>query len=63
MLEIRPMTHADLDQVLAIEIDLFPIDTWSEELFLGELAEVSISVMFQWLFWIQRLLVMPHLDM
>ncbi|MEN9716098.1 MAG: hypothetical protein RLZZ483_73, partial [Actinomycetota bacterium] len=27
MLEIRPMTHADLDQVLAIEIDLFPIDT------------------------------------
>ena len=43
MLEIRPMTHADLDQVLAIEIDLFPIDTWSEELFLGELAEVSIS--------------------
>jgi len=43
MLEIRPMTHADLDQVLAIEIDLFPIDTWSEDLFLGELAEVSIS--------------------
>ena len=43
MLEIRSMTHADLDQVLAIEVDLFPIDAWSEELFLGELAEVSNS--------------------
>jgi len=43
MLEIRPMTHADVAEVLVIEADLFPIDSWSEELFLGELAEVSIS--------------------
>ena len=43
MLEIRPMQHSDLDAVLAIEVDLFPIDAWSEELFLGELAEVSNS--------------------
>jgi len=43
MLEIRPMTHADIAEVLVIEADLFPIDSWSEELFLGELAEVSIS--------------------
>ena len=43
MLEIRPMTHADLPAVLAIEVDLFPIDAWTEELFLGELAEVSKS--------------------
>jgi ribosomal-protein-alanine N-acetyltransferase len=43
MLEIRPMTHADLPAVLAIEVDLFPINAWSEELFLAELAEVSVS--------------------
>ena len=43
MLEIRPMTHSDLPAVLAIEVDLFPIDAWTEELFLGELAEVSNS--------------------
>ena len=43
MLEIRPMKHSDLDHVLAIEVDLFPIDAWTEELFLGELAEVSNS--------------------
>ena len=43
MLEIRPMTHADLPAVLAIEVDLFPIDAWTEELFLGELAEVANS--------------------
>jgi len=43
MLEIRPMTHADLPAVLAIEVELFPIDAWTEELFLGELAEVSNS--------------------
>ena len=43
MLEIRPMKHSDLDHVLAIEVDLFPVDAWTEELFLGELAEVSNS--------------------
>ena len=43
MLEIRPMTHADLAEVLAIEVDLFPVDAWTEELFLGELAEVLNS--------------------
>jgi ribosomal-protein-alanine N-acetyltransferase len=43
MLEIRPMTTADLSAVLEIEKALFPIDAWTEESFLSELAEVSIS--------------------
>jgi ribosomal-protein-alanine N-acetyltransferase len=43
MLEIRPMTKEDLATVLVIEADLFPIDAWTKELFLGELAEVSTS--------------------
>jgi len=43
MIEIRPMTNKDLSMVIAIEADLFPIDSWTEELFLGELAEVSNS--------------------
>ena len=37
------MKHTDVAEVLEIEKTLFPIDAWSEELFLGELAEVSIS--------------------
>ena len=43
MLEIRPMTKDDLTAVLAIESELFPIDAWTKELFLGELAEASNS--------------------
>ena len=43
MLEIRPMKHSDLTEVLKLEKALFPIDAWTEELFLEELAEVSIS--------------------
>jgi ribosomal-protein-alanine N-acetyltransferase len=43
MLKIRPMKHSDLREVLKLEKELFPIDAWTEELFLGELAEVSIS--------------------
>ena len=43
MLEIRPMTTADLSAVLEIEKALFPIDAWTDVLFLAELAEVSIS--------------------
>lgn len=43
MLEIRPMTTADLSAVLEIEKTLFPIDAWTDALFLAELAEVSIS--------------------
>ena len=43
MLEIRPMKHSDLAAVLRIEKTLFPIDAWSEELFLGEL-NISLSV-------------------
>lgn len=37
------MTKDDLPAVLEIEADLFSIDAWSKELFLGELAEVSNS--------------------
>ena len=43
MLEIRQMTTADLSAVLEIEKALFPIDAWTDALFLAELAEVSIS--------------------
>lgn len=43
MLEIRPMTTADLSAVLEIEKALFPIDAWTDALFLAELAEVTIS--------------------
>lgn len=43
MLEIRPMTTADLPAVVEIEKALFPIDAWTEALFLTELAEVAIS--------------------
>lgn len=43
MLEIRPMTTADLPAVIEIEKALFPIDAWTDALFLAELAEVSIS--------------------
>jgi [ribosomal protein S18]-alanine N-acetyltransferase len=38
---IRPMTTADLPGVLALERALFPEDAWSEETFLGELADRS----------------------
>lgn len=37
------MTTADLPAVIEIEKALFPIDAWTEALFLTELAEVSIS--------------------
>jgi ribosomal-protein-alanine N-acetyltransferase len=37
------MTKDDLAAVLVIEADLFPIDAWTKELFLGELLQVSIS--------------------
>lgn len=37
------MTTADLAEVVEIEKALFPIDAWTDALFLAELAEVSIS--------------------
>jgi len=37
------MTTADLSAVLEIEKALFPIDAWTDALFLAELAEVAIS--------------------
>ena len=40
---IRPMTIADLDAVMEIELDLFPKEAWSKEMFLEELAEVPYS--------------------
>ena len=50
MITIRPMTHADVAAVKVIEDELFPIDAWSKELFLEELAhsltsrEVAVAV-------------------
>lgn len=43
MVEIRPMTTADVAAVKVIEDDLFPIDAWTQGLFLDELAQVSKS--------------------
>ena len=43
MIEIRPMTVTDVPIVKVIEDDLFPLDAWTEGLFLSELAEVSSS--------------------
>ena len=43
MTAIRNMTKQDLPRVLEIEKELFPSDHWSEDLFLGELAEVPTS--------------------
>lgn len=40
---IRPMQAEDVAMVKQIEDALFPIDAWSEEMFLGELAESGIS--------------------
>lgn len=40
---IRAMTKADLPDVMAIEEDLFPLDAWSIEMFLEELAQVPHS--------------------
>ncbi|MFM1818491.1 MAG: ribosomal-protein-alanine acetyltransferase [Actinomycetota bacterium] len=40
---IRPMKLADLDAVMEIELDLFPKEAWSKDMFLEELAEVPQS--------------------
>lgn len=40
---IRPMKLADLDAVLEIELDLFPNEAWSKDMFLEELAQVPAS--------------------
>ena len=42
-MSIRPMQISDLPKVLDIEQELFPSDAWTEQLFLGELAEVPNS--------------------
>ncbi len=36
---LRPLGPADLDDVLALEHELFPDDAWSAEMFAGELAQ------------------------
>lgn len=40
---IRPMNLGDLDSVMEIELDLFPKEAWSKDMFLEELAEVPAS--------------------
>ncbi|GAA3717986.1 ribosomal protein S18-alanine N-acetyltransferase [Nonomuraea antimicrobica] len=37
---LRPMTEADLPEVMAIEQATFPLDAWSEGMMRGELAEM-----------------------
>jgi [ribosomal protein S18]-alanine N-acetyltransferase len=37
--EFRPMTTADLDSVLALELDLFGDEAWSRQMLVGELGQ------------------------
>jgi [ribosomal protein S18]-alanine N-acetyltransferase len=37
--EFRPMTTADLDSVLALELDLFGEEAWSRQMMVGELGQ------------------------
>lgn len=37
--EFRPMTTADLDGVLALELDLFGDEAWSRQMLVGELGQ------------------------
>jgi [ribosomal protein S18]-alanine N-acetyltransferase len=37
--EYRPMTTADLDSVLALELDLFGEEAWSRQMLVGELGQ------------------------
>lgn len=38
-LELRPMTNADLDAVLALELALFGEEAWSRQMLVGELGQ------------------------
>lgn len=40
---LRPMTRADLDQVIALELALFGDDAWSREMLIGELGQQPAS--------------------
>ena len=37
--EFRPMTSADIDSVLALELDLFGEEAWSRQMLVGELGQ------------------------
>jgi [ribosomal protein S18]-alanine N-acetyltransferase len=41
--EFRPMTTADLDNVLALELELFGEEAWSRQMLVGELGQQPAS--------------------
>jgi ribosomal-protein-alanine N-acetyltransferase len=41
--EFRPMTTADLDRVLTLELDLFGEEAWSRQMLVGELGQQPAS--------------------
>jgi [ribosomal protein S18]-alanine N-acetyltransferase len=41
--EFRPMTTADLDSVLMLELDLFGEEAWSRQMLVGELGQQPAS--------------------
>lgn len=44
--ELRPMTVADLEDVIALEHELFPDDPWSPEMFAAELEQPAAYRMY-----------------
>jgi [ribosomal protein S18]-alanine N-acetyltransferase len=40
---LRPMTNADLDSVLGLELDLFGEEAWSRQMLVGELGQQPAS--------------------
>lgn len=44
--ELRPMTAADLEGVIALEHELFPDDPWSPEMFAAELGQPPACRMY-----------------
>jgi [ribosomal protein S18]-alanine N-acetyltransferase len=43
MPQLRPMTTADLDSVLALEVALFGAEAWSRQMLAGELAQQPVT--------------------
>jgi [ribosomal protein S18]-alanine N-acetyltransferase len=41
--QLRPMTSADLDNVLKLEVDLFGEESWSRQMLVGELGQQPAS--------------------
>jgi [ribosomal protein S18]-alanine N-acetyltransferase len=45
-LQLRPMTSADLDAVLSLELTLFAEEAWSRQMLAGELGQQPESRLY-----------------